>query len=71
MFNRKNFVELLISLLGASIGTAILLAVFKLLDVPPVQTPTSFWLGLLCLNSLAGGYTALRVVRTLKHKSVI
>jgi|GEM_PF-2169936 len=71
MYNRKNITDLLIMLAGASIGTAILLAVFRLLDVNPVQSPAWFWLGLLCLNSLAGGFTALMLIRTFKLKRVL
>lgn len=68
MHNRKDITDLLIMLVGAGIGTAILLAVFRLLDVNPVQSPAWVWLGLLCMNSLAGGYAALILMRTLKLK---
>ena len=71
MHNRKEITDLLIMLVGAGIGTAVLLAVFRLLDVNPVQSPAWFWLGLLCLNSLAGGFTALMLVRTLKLKHTL
>lgn len=71
MLNRKDISDLLIMLVGASIGTAVLLAVFRLLDVTPVQSPVWFWLGLLCLNSLASGFTALMLERTLKLKRVL
>lgn len=71
MHNRKDIIDLLIMLVGAGIGTAVLLAVFRLLDVNPVQSPAWFWLGLLCLNSLAGGFTALMLIRTFKLKRVL
>ena len=71
MHNRKDINDLLIMLVGAGIGTAILLAVFRLLDVNPIQSPAWFWLGLLCMNSLAGGFTALMLRRTLKLKRVL
>ena len=71
MHNRKDINDLLIMLAGASIGTAVLLAMFRLLDVNPVQSPAWFWLGLLCLNSLAGGFTALMLRRTFKLKRVL
>lgn len=71
MYNRKDISDLLIMLVGAGIGTAVLLAVFRLLDVNPVQSPAWFWLGLLCMNSLAGGYVARLLVRTFKLKRVL
>lgn len=71
MHNRKDISDLLIMLVGAGIGTAVFLAVFRLVDVNPVQSPAWFWLGLLCLNSLAGGFTALMLRRTFKLKRVL
>ncbi|MBF8643127.1 hypothetical protein [Pseudomonas luteola] len=69
MLNRKDNIDLLIMLVGAGIGTAVLLAVFRLLDVNPVQSPAWFWLGLLCMNSLAGSYVARLLVRTPNSKA--
>ena len=71
MLNRKDISDLLIMLVGASIGNAVLLAVFRLLDVTLVQSPVWFWLGLLCLNSLAAAYAARLLVRLLEFKSTI
>ncbi|RRW39483.1 hypothetical protein EGJ52_24570 [Pseudomonas luteola] len=68
MHNRKDISDLLIRLVGAGIGTAVLLAVFRLLKVSPVQSPAWFWLGLLSLNRLAS-YIARLLMRIPNSKA--